>query len=105
MNLTCLNTSCPENTKGTHCSNERVVACFNRVRPEEVSKASKREIRKTYWLETFCWNCGEKNELCFSVQRSMDLYESSCPACGNKICIFREDLLEIYDRRTKRGIP
>ena len=58
------------------------------------------------WVEVYCWNCGEHQEMPFSKcsPYNKNMGSSCCPACGIRSYIFWKDLMELQDRRENRGI-
>lgn len=59
-------------------------------------------------VSIYCWNCGGQEEhamfaRCSPADKNMG--ESCCPECGTRKYALWEDLIELSDRQTKRGIP
>jgi len=62
---------------------------------------------KPRWLEVYCWRCGEKYDIPFSFKEASygHIGVGCCPSCGTRIYIPKLDILEVKDRRERRGIP
>ena len=58
-------------------------------------------------VDSYCWNCGELDHSMFTACDGirLNIKQSTCPACGAITYVFLQDLLELHDRQTNRGIP